>query len=182
MRTLTFKHQGKIFCIPAIPVANTPIPVVSAMEFISELKSDNPAWLCVIKPAPPQAVGRQILDCSDVLKEFADVEAEPSFPEKRNVKHSIELLPGSTPQMGPIFRLAPNELEELRKQLEELTEKRFIEPSSSPFGAPVVFVKKKDGTLRMCMDYRKLNNITIKNSYPLPRIDDLLFFVSHDLQ
>ncbi len=76
--------------------------------------------------------------------------------------------------MGQIFMLAPNELEELRKQPEELTEKRFIEPSSSPFGAPVLFVKKKDGTLRMCMDYRKLNNITIKSAYPLPRIDDLL--------
>ncbi len=96
----------------------------------------------------------------------------PSFLHEEidecNVEHSIELLPGSAPQMGPIFRLAPDKLEELRKQLEELTGKRFIEPSSSPFGAPVLFVKKKDGTLRMCVDYRKLNNITIKNSYPSP--------------
>uniref|UniRef100_A0A7S3R204 Reverse transcriptase domain-containing protein n=1 Tax=Dunaliella tertiolecta TaxID=3047 RepID=A0A7S3R204_DUNTE len=70
--------------------------------------------------------------------------------------------------------LPPAELEELRKQLEELTENGLIEPSSSPFGAPVLFVKKKDNTQRICVDYRKLNNITVKNSYPLPRIDDLL--------
>jgi len=108
------------------------------------------------------------------LIEFADVEAEPSFPDKRNVEHIIEQLPGSAPQMGPIFRLAPNELEKLREQLEELTENCFIEPSLAPFGAPVLFVKKKDGNLRMCVDYRKLNNITFKNSYPIPRIDDLL--------
>eukprot|EP00983_Pelagomonas_calceolata_P039705 1137302-Pelagomonas_calceolata.AAC.2 len=76
--------------------------------------------------------------------------------------------------MGPMFRLAPNELEELKKQLEELLSKGLIEPNSSPFGAPVLFVKKKDNTLRMCIDHRKLNSITIRNAYPLPCMDDLL--------
>ena len=76
--------------------------------------------------------------------------------------------------MGPIFRLAPHELEALRKQLDDLLEKGLVEPSCSPYGAPVLFVKKKDGSMRMCIDYRKLNSCTIKNSYPLPRIDDLL--------
>jgi hypothetical protein len=104
----------------------------------------------------------------------ADVEADPTFPDQRSVDHTIDLEPGSAPVMGPISRLAPNELEELRKQLEELLDKQLIEPSSSPYGAPVLFVKKKDGTMRMCIDYKKLNAMTIKNSYPLPRIDDLL--------
>ena len=76
--------------------------------------------------------------------------------------------------MGQIFRLAPHELEELIKQLDDLLEKGLVEPSCSPYGAPVLFVKKKDGSMRMCIDYRKLNSCTIKNSYPLPRIDDLL--------
>ena len=69
--------------------------------------------------------------------------------------------------------MAPVELKELKLQLQELLEKRFIRPSVSPWGAPVLFVKKKDGTLRLCIDYRQLNKLTIKNKYPLPRIDDL---------
>ena len=69
--------------------------------------------------------------------------------------------------------MAPAELKELKLQLKDLTDKGFIQPSISPWGAPVLFVKKKDGTLRMCIDYRQLNKVTIKNKYPLPRIDDL---------
>ena len=80
--------------------------------------------------------------------------------------------------MAPIsiapYRMAPMELKELKKQLEELLDKGFIRPSTSPWGAPVLFVKKKDGSLRLCIDYRQLNRITVKNKYPLPRIDDLL--------
>ncbi|GJV93938.1 putative reverse transcriptase domain-containing protein [Tanacetum coccineum] len=74
---------------------------------------------------------------------------------------------------GPPYRLAPSELKELADQLQELSEKGFIRPSSSPWGAPVLFVKKKDGSFRMCIDYRELNKLTVKNRYPLPRIDDL---------
>ena len=72
------------------------------------------------------------------------------------------------------FRLAPTELKELKEQLQELLDKGFIRPSTSPWGAPVLFVKKKDGTLQLCIDYRELNKVTIKNKYPLPRIDDYL--------
>ncbi|KAL0412289.1 UNVERIFIED_CONTAM: Transposon Ty3-G Gag-Pol polyprotein [Sesamum latifolium] len=70
--------------------------------------------------------------------------------------------------------MAPVELQELKKQIEELLEKEFIRPSTSPWGAPVLFVKKKDGSMRLCVDYRQLNRVTVKNKYPLPRIDDLL--------
>ena len=73
----------------------------------------------------------------------------------------------------PPYRMAPAELKELKEQLQELLEKGFIRPSTSPWGAPVLFVKKKDGTLRLCIDYKELNKVTIKNKYPLPRIDDL---------
>nr|GFC02992.1 putative reverse transcriptase domain-containing protein [Tanacetum cinerariifolium] len=71
------------------------------------------------------------------------------------------------------YRLAPSEMKELSEQLKELPGKGFIRPGSSPWGAPVLFVKKKDGSFRMCIDYRELNNLTVKNRYPLPRNDDL---------
>nr|GFA83243.1 putative reverse transcriptase domain-containing protein [Tanacetum cinerariifolium] len=80
---------------------------------------------------------------------------------------------GAAPVARAPYRLAPSEMKELAKQLQELSEKRFIRPSSSPWGAPVLFVKNKDGSFRMCIDYRELNKLTVKNRYPLPRIDDL---------
>ena len=79
--------------------------------------------------------------------------------------------------MAPIskapYRMAPAELVELKKQLQELLDKGLIQPSVSPWGAPVLVVRKKDGSLRFCIDYRELNRVTVKNKYPLPRIDDL---------
>ncbi|XP_074283300.1 uncharacterized protein LOC141607850 [Silene latifolia] len=97
----------------------------------------------------------------------------PGLPPKRDVDFSIDLKPGAGPISKPPYRMGPKEMEELKKQLDELAEKGYIRPSVSPWGAPVVFVKKKDGSLRLCVDYRELNNVTIKNRYPLPRIDDL---------
>ncbi|GJR29449.1 putative reverse transcriptase domain-containing protein [Tanacetum coccineum] len=85
----------------------------------------------------------------------------------------IDLIPGASPVVRSPYRLAPSEMLELSNQLKELQEKGFIRPSHSPWGAPVLFVKKKDGSMRMCIDYRELNKLTIKNRYPLPRIDDL---------
>ena len=113
---------------------------------------------------------------TDVLKEFRDVfptELPEGLPPKRDIDHKIELVPGSAPTNRPTYRMSPTELDELKKQLDELVKAGFIRPSKSPFGAPILFVKKKDGTMRMCIDYRALNGITIKNSYPLPRIDEL---------
>ena len=81
--------------------------------------------------------------------------------------------PGTKPISIPPYRMAPTELKELKDQLQDLLSKVFIRPSVSPWGAPVLFVKKKDGTMRMCIDYRQLNKVKVKNKYPLPRIDDL---------
>ena len=85
----------------------------------------------------------------------------------------IDLVPGTSPIAKRPYRMSASELAELKKQLEELQRIGFIRPSSSPWGAPVLFVKKKDGSMRLCVDYRALNEVTIKNKYPLPRIDDL---------
>jgi len=97
----------------------------------------------------------------------------PGLPPSREVDHKIELVPGSRPTSRPTFRMSAWELAELKKQLEELVKAGFIQPSKSPFGAPILFVKKKDGTMRMCIDYRALNEITVKNKYALPRVDEL---------
>ena len=91
----------------------------------------------------------------------------------REIEFVIELIPGSEPASKAPYRMAPAELKELKVQLQELLDMSFIRPSYSPWGAPVLFVKKKEGSLRMCIDYQELNKLTMKNRYPLPRIDDL---------
>ena len=96
------------------------------------------------------------------------------MPPSREVEFTIDLVPGSNLISKAPYRMAPIELAELKKQLEELLKKGFIRSSVAPWGAPVLFVKKKDGSLRLCVDYRQLNKLIIKNKYPLPRIDDLL--------
>ncbi|GJZ80783.1 putative reverse transcriptase domain-containing protein [Tanacetum coccineum] len=110
-----------------------------------------------------------------IVKNFPEVFPEdlPGLPHTRQVEFHIDLVPGAAPVARAPYRLAPSEMKELADQLQELSDKGFIRPSSSPWGAPVLFVKKKDGSLRMCIDYRELNKLTVKNRYPLPRIDDL---------
>ncbi|KAI3678392.1 hypothetical protein L6452_37682 [Arctium lappa] len=110
-----------------------------------------------------------------IVREFPDIFPDdlPGLPPDRQVEFRIDLVPGAAPIAKAPYRLAPSEMQEMVAQLQELFEKGFIRPSSSPWGAPVLFVKKKDGTMRMCIDYRELNKATVKNRYPLPRIDDL---------
>nr|GFD11101.1 putative reverse transcriptase domain, aspartic peptidase domain protein [Tanacetum cinerariifolium] len=105
-----------------------------------------------------------------IVSEFPDV-----FPDEllgiapvREVEFNIELIPGAEPILKSLYRMALIELKELKDQLQELLERGFIHPSVSPWGAPVLFVKKKDGSMRLCIDYRELNKITIRNRYPLP--------------
>ncbi|GJW90994.1 hypothetical protein Tco_0168547 [Tanacetum coccineum] len=95
------------------------------------------------------------------------------LPPVRPVEFQIDLIPGAAPVAQAPYRLAPSEMKELSEQLQELSDKGFIRPSSSPWGAPILFVKKKDGSFRMCIDYRELNKLTVNNRYPLPRIDNL---------
>ncbi|GJU07901.1 putative reverse transcriptase domain-containing protein [Tanacetum coccineum] len=97
----------------------------------------------------------------------------PGLPLTRQVEFQIDLIAGDAPIARAPYRLAPFEMKELSEQLKELSDKGFIRPSSSPWGAPVLFVKKKDGSFRMCIDYRELNKLIAKNRYPVPRIDDL---------
>ena len=110
-----------------------------------------------------------------IVKEFSDVFPDDisGLPPDRAIEFVIELIPGTKPISFPPYRMVPAELKELKAQLEELLSKGFIRPSTSPWGTPVLFVKKKDGSLWLCIDYRQLNRATIRNQYPLPHIDEL---------
>ncbi|GJT07886.1 putative reverse transcriptase domain-containing protein [Tanacetum coccineum] len=118
---------------------------------------------------------RKPIEDVPIVRDFPEVFPEdlPGLPPARPVEFQIDLIPGAAPVARAPYRLAPSEMKELSEQLQELSDKGFIRPSSSPWGAPVLFVKKKDGSFRMCIDYRELNKLTVKNRYPLPRIDDL---------
>ncbi|GKA73869.1 putative reverse transcriptase domain-containing protein [Tanacetum coccineum] len=119
--------------------------------------------------------GEKRLEDVQIVRDFPEVFPEdlPGLLPTRQVEFQIDLMPGVAPVARAPYRLAPFEMKELPEQLQELSEMGFIRPSSSPWGAPVLFVKKKDGSFRMCIDYRELNKVTVKNCYPFPRIDDL---------
>ncbi|KAL2226381.1 UNVERIFIED_CONTAM: Transposon Ty3-I Gag-Pol polyprotein [Sesamum indicum] len=147
--------------------------LISAVTAFNLIKEGCVAYLASVHDTMKVSPG--VLDVP-VVREFPDVFPDelPGLPPHREVDFEIDTIPGAAPISIAPYRMAPSELKELKKQLEELLDKGFIRPSISPWGAPVLFVKKKDGSMRLCVDYRQLNRITIKNKYPLPRIDDLL--------
>ncbi|KAL0285761.1 UNVERIFIED_CONTAM: Retrovirus-related Pol polyprotein from transposon, partial [Sesamum radiatum] len=120
-------------------------------------------------------VGPTKLEDIPIVREFPDVFPNdlPGPPSDKEIEFEVNLVPGATPVSKTPYRMALAELRELKKQLQELMEKKLIRPIVSPWRAPVLFVKKKDGSLRLCIDYRELNKLTVKNKYPLPRIDEL---------
>ncbi|GKD10315.1 hypothetical protein Tco_1190000, partial [Tanacetum coccineum] len=117
----------------------------------------------------------KLLEDVPIVWDFPEVFPEdlPGLPPTRQVEFQIDLVPGAAPVARSSYRLAPLEMQELSTQVQELSDKGFIRPNSSPWGALVLFVKKKDGSFRMCIDYRELNKLTVKNQYPFPRINDL---------
>ncbi|GJW59469.1 putative reverse transcriptase domain-containing protein [Tanacetum coccineum] len=119
--------------------------------------------------------GEKRLEDVPIVRDFPEVFPKDflGLPPTRQVEFQIDLMPSVAPVARAPYQLSPSEMKELSEQLQELSDKGFIRPSSSPWGAPVLFVKKKDGSFRMCIDYRELNKLTVKNRYPLPRIDDL---------
>ncbi|GJV70891.1 putative reverse transcriptase domain-containing protein [Tanacetum coccineum] len=127
----------------------------------NESNKGRESWLTVISCLKAQEYMAK--GCQDL----------PGLPPTRPVEFQIDLIPGAAPVAQAPYRLAPSKMKELSEQLQELSDKGFIRPSSSPWGAPVLFVKKKDGSFRMCIDYHELNKLTVKNRYPLLRIDDL---------
>ena len=170
---------------------NLDIAIVAATAF-AELAHDSPILIGSISSmqqgelaaatsssSPNQSADSESLPdhIPSCYHDYADVFSKAKadiLPPHRTYDHSIELEPTAAIPFGPIYRLSETELAALRDFIDEFTAKGFIRPSKSPAGAPILFVKKKDGALRLCVNYRGLNKITRKDRYPLPRIDDLL--------
>ncbi|KAL0546184.1 hypothetical protein IC582_016090 [Cucumis melo] len=160
----SFKFKGPgIVCILKV------ISVMKASKLLSQ--STWSILASVVDTREPEVP----LSSEPVVREYPDVFLDelPGLPPPREINFAIELEPGTAPISRAPYKMAPAELKELKVQLQELLDKGFIRPSVSPWEAPVLFVKKKDGSMRLCIDYRELNKVTVKNRYPLPRIDDL---------
>ncbi|GJS38307.1 putative nucleotidyltransferase, ribonuclease H, partial [Tanacetum coccineum] len=194
IRDCKLEIEGHVFDINLIPFGS--FDVIIGMDWLSDNKAEivchdkvvripllDGKVLRVLGERPKEKV-RQLrsvkveehkLEEIVVVKDFLEVFPDDlsGLPLVQEIKFRIELIPGAIPVTKSPYRLAPSEMEELSRQLKELQDKGFIQPSLSPWGAPVLFVKKKDGSFRMCIDYRELKKLTIKNRYPLPRIDDL---------
>ncbi|KAL9268695.1 Transposon Ty3-G Gag-Pol polyprotein-like protein [Drosera capensis] len=146
--------------------------IISAIRASTLLKKGCQGFLCSFESPMSQKLN---VDDIPVVRDYPDVFPDElsGLPPTRELDFNIELVPGATAISKAPYRMTLAELKELKTRLEKLLEKGYIRPSVSPWGAPVLFVKKKDGSMRLCIDYRELNRITIKNRYPLPRIDDL---------
>ncbi|XP_048628720.1 uncharacterized protein LOC125599496, partial [Brassica napus] len=149
--------------------------LVSALRIENLLEKGEEVYLVTLVAGLVEDEKEQNMEEIPVVREYEDVfKALEGLPPSRSNPFSITLEPGSAAIAKAPYRMAPAELAELKQQLADLLDKGFIRPSSSPWGAPVLFVKKKDGSMRLCIDYRGINNVTIKDKYPLPRIDELL--------
>ncbi|GJZ45853.1 putative reverse transcriptase domain-containing protein [Tanacetum coccineum] len=188
------KIEGHKFDINLIPFGSGSFDVIIGMDWLSNHKAEiichekvvripllDGKVLGVLGERLEEKV-RHLMSAKErkqkemaVVRGFPEVFPDdlPGLPPIREIEFRIELVPGAIPVTKSPYRLAPSKMEELSGQLKELQDKGFIRPSSSHWGVPVLFVKKKDGSFRMCIDYRELNKLTIKNRYLLPRIDDL---------
>ena len=167
------KHHGVISCLPRyVQVTHPSGQTVRCKPQSGETTS----ILRALKTKAESQTEAKTVDDVPVVRDYPDVFPEelPGMPPDRDVEFIIDLLARTGPIAKRPYRISIDELEELKKQLKELSDKGYIRLSASPWGSPILFVKNKDGSMRMCIDYRNLNAVTIKNKYPLPRIDDLL--------
>ncbi|GJS32948.1 putative reverse transcriptase domain-containing protein [Tanacetum coccineum] len=152
------------------------LSIISCTNTQKYIKKGCPIFLAqVMRKETEDKSEEKRLEDVPTVRDFPEVFPEDlsGLPPTRQVEFQIDLVPGAAPVAQSPYRLASSELQELSTQLQELSDKGFIRPSSSPWGALVLFVKKKDGSFWMCIDYRELNKLTVKNRYPLLRIDDL---------
>ncbi|KAJ9520936.1 hypothetical protein QJQ45_014130 [Haematococcus lacustris] len=182
LNTMSFQHAGRKHTLRAPPSPKHPDIdkyTISTAGLRVAMQTRQPMFLVSITSAGiDSATDRhQIMDCTAITQKFADVfpaDLPAGLPPQRAVDHRIEVEPGKRPPTRSTYNMSTSELAELKAQITEMQEKGFIRPSTSPYAAGVLFVRKKDGTFRMCVDYRPLNRITIKNKYPLPRVENML--------
>ena len=177
-RELVVQSDGKEFVLPLIKSSRA---FGGRLNFISARELSEKCYILVMRAGEAgDGIAEKVElvpKCvEDVLKRYLNVmpkDLPNELPPRREVDHKIEVKPGIKPPSKAPYHLSQKELEELKSQLDELLAEGYIRQSKSPYGAPVLFVDKKDGKLRLCVDYKALNKVTVKNSYPLPRIDDL---------
>ncbi|CAI7850205.1 unnamed protein product [Closterium sp. NIES-53] len=177
-RTANIKNNGRKISLPKWDDTGN-ITAETLARFEKDVKRTTAGFMAIVNEADNGEKQTQELPpaVKKILEEFQDVlpdDLPNQQPPYRTHQHEIVEEPGSKPTFRAPYRLSPTELADMKKQIEYLLEKRLIRPSTSPYGAPVLFTPKPDGSLRMCIDYRALNKQTIKNKYPIPRIDDLL--------
>jgi hypothetical protein len=173
-RTLEFYHQGQWAQIQGDCAKVIEIPQVHAVQVHKWLKG-NAVWAFVlleqVVPRKEEVKGQ----LATLLTEFQDLFSQPTtLPPKRVFDHYIPLLPGSVPVNARPYRYSPLHKDEIERQVAELLKIGLIVPSVSSFASPVLLVQKKDGTWRFCIDYRKLNDMTVKNRFPMPLVDEIL--------
>ena len=152
------------------------IKMISLLQLKRGLARNEPTFMAIPVVETEEMVDIVPVEIQCILEEYCEVMLESlpkTLPPCRGIDHEIELISGSKPPTKNAYRMAPPELAELQKQLDELLTVGFIRPAKALYGAPLLFQKKKDGSLRICIDYRALNNITVRNKYPLPIITDL---------
>ncbi|CAH9095580.1 unnamed protein product [Cuscuta europaea] len=178
--TVCILEKGSPCMIPTLETPNerpSGAKTLSAMQVAKGVKKGEPTFLAVLKvddeTEGPTDIPPLIQAVLEENKDVMPAKLPDKLPPRREVGHKIELEPGAKPPAMAPYRMSPSELEELRRQLDELLGTGKMRPSKAPYGAPVLFQKKHDGTLRMCVDYRALNKVTIKNRYPIPLIADL---------
>ncbi|KAJ9522565.1 hypothetical protein QJQ45_008331 [Haematococcus lacustris] len=181
---MRFQHAGRQHTLrPPVKqpgtsdTANNPL-LISSAQLRTAVSDKCPVFLVSITPADSKAeTSHQVLDCAPILQEYADVfptDLPRGLPPERSVDHRIEHQQAKPPPARPTYNVSSGELAELKQQIGDLFDKGFIRPSTSPYASGVLLVRKKDGSFRMCIDYRPLNRLTIKNKYPLRRVDTLL--------
>ena len=181
---ISFRHHRRLITIGA--TLERPENVISRQRLAKDIKQRVPTFAIFLDTLTPSGTlnlctisvdrGDHPQEIKQLLEEYKDVfpdDLPPGLPPERLHPFRIELADGAKPHKSGIYRLSESELEELKRQLKGLIDKGFIRPSSSPWGAAVLFAAKKDGGWRLCIDYRALNKATVKNAYPLPRIDDI---------
>ena len=176
LHSMTILEEEKPCMVLAVTKVSPKTPVVLAMQVKNGLKKKKVTYLAIFKKRKDDGSGKPMpKEIEGVLDEFKDVmppELPKRLPPRKDEDHKIELEPGAKPHvMGP-YRMAPPKLEKLRRQLTELLDMVFIQPSKNPYDASVLFQKKHDGSLRMCIDYRALNKVMVKNKYPISLIAD----------
>ena len=182
-----WQHKTLEFCVEGRPVklkgiTETPLRLqsISATKVFNSTKG-NDIWAFVLLDYVPATIistpsdTSQQSDIIDILSTYSDVFTDPkTLPPRRAYDHTIPLFPGSIPINSKPYHYSPLHKTEIERQVQELLQAGLIAHSHSPFASPVLLVKKKDGTWRFCVDYRKLNDITIKNRFPMPVIEEIL--------